>query len=62
MSGLGYIVAYLNGRRVTPARLEPGWTAYGVRVPYAAHDVTAMLRAGSGGNYTLGLALGARDD
>ena len=58
VSGLGYVVAYVDGNRVTPARLEPGWTSYGHRVPYVAHDVTDMLQAAGGVNHTVGLALG----
>ena len=36
----------LNGARVGDAVLAPGWTDYRERIEYAAHDVTALVRAG----------------
>lgn len=42
---------------MTDAELEPGWTEYGKRVPYATYDVTALLAAGGAEN-VLGVALG----
>lgn len=46
-----------NGQRVTDAELEPGWTEYGKRVPYATYDVTALV-AGDSADNVLGAALG----
>ncbi|MBX3464610.1 MAG: family 78 glycoside hydrolase catalytic domain [Planctomycetes bacterium] len=46
LAGLGYHVAWLNGARVGDHRLDPPWTAFDRVVPYAVHDVTALLRQG----------------
>jgi alpha-L-rhamnosidase len=51
----GVLELELNGARVGDARLAPGWTDYRVRLEYAAHDVTAMLRQGEN---VLGAILG----
>jgi alpha-L-rhamnosidase len=42
----GVLEVSVNGARVGDAVLAPGWTDYRERVEYAAHDVTALLRAG----------------
>jgi alpha-L-rhamnosidase len=46
VTALGVHDTALNGRRVSDALLEPGWTAYGRRLLYAAHDVTGLLSPG----------------
>lgn len=55
VTGLGWHVAWLNGARVGDHRLDPAWTAYDRIVPYAVHDVTALLREGEN---VLGAMLG----
>ena len=42
----GVVELQLNGERVGDAVLAPGWTDYRTRIEYAAHDVTALVRAG----------------
>lgn len=44
--GLGQYNAFLNGKRVGEAYLEPAWTDYDRLVLYRRYDVTALLRAG----------------
>ncbi|RKN44950.1 alpha-L-rhamnosidase [Streptomyces hoynatensis] len=53
-TALGLYVPTVNGRRISAAELEPGYTAYDKRLLYATYDVTAALR--EGGN-TLGFQL-----
>lgn len=55
ISGLGYGIAYLNGKRVGDAELDPPCTDYDVRVLYTTHDVTEHVRRGDN---ALGIALG----
>ena len=55
ISGLGYYVAWINGRRVGDRALDPGWTRYSERVLYSVYDVTDQL--GSDGN-CIGVTLG----
>lgn len=43
ISGLAYYQAYLNGRRVGTAELDPGFTNYDRRVLYTTHDVTNLI-------------------
>lgn len=57
VAGLGYHIASLNGRRVSDAELESGWTDYERRVPYSVYDVTGLVR-GQGAWNVLGVALG----
>jgi alpha-L-rhamnosidase len=45
-SGLGYADLRLNGRAVTDAVLDPGFTDYDHTVLYVTHDVTDLLQAG----------------
>lgn len=45
----------LNGARVGDGLLAPGWTDYDARLPYQAHDVTALVRRGAN---ALGAMLG----
>jgi alpha-L-rhamnosidase len=54
-TALGLHETYLNGVRVSPERLAPGWTDYAKRLQYRAYDVTTALR--QGGN-TLSALLG----
>ena len=51
----GVVELELNGQRVGDAELAPGWTDYGARIEYAAHDVTGLLREGEN---VLGAILG----
>jgi alpha-L-rhamnosidase len=51
----GLLELQINGRRVGDERLAPGWTDYGRRIEYAAHDVTDLLDAGEN---VLGCILG----
>ena len=46
ISGLGYYVAYLNGKRIGDRQLEPGMTDYRHRVLYSVYDVTDLLQSG----------------
>lgn len=55
ISGVGYYVAALNGRRIGDQVLDPGWTNYQHRVLYHVHDVTALVRSGDN---VLGVMLG----
>lgn len=54
-TALGTYEATVNGVRAGRALLEPGCTAYGKRLLYAAYDITGALRAGDN---TVGLSLG----
>lgn len=45
--GLGYYELRLNGRKVGPNVLDPGWTTYDKRSLYTTYDVTNMLRPGA---------------
>jgi len=55
ISGLGYQELRLNGSKVGDHMLDPGWTSYDKRVPYATHDITALLHEGDN---ALGVMLG----
>lgn len=46
---------YLNGSRVSPDVLAPGWTCYPKRLQYQTYDVTALLRRGAN---AVGILLG----
>lgn len=46
ISGLGYYVAYLNGKRIGDRQLEPGMSDYRYRVLYSVYDVTDLLKKG----------------
>ncbi len=46
ITALGVQDSWINGHRVGDALLEPGWTAYQQRLPYAVHDVTSLLQPG----------------
>ena len=45
--GLGYYELRLNGRKVGPNVLDPGWTTYDKRALYTTYDVTNMLSPGA---------------
>lgn len=45
MSGIGYSIAFINGRRVGTHELSPTWTRYEKMVLYVTHDITHLLRA-----------------
>jgi alpha-L-rhamnosidase len=51
----GLFEAQINGKRVGPDYLAPGWTAYQKRIPYLAYDVTSMLQNGPN---AIGVTLG----
>lgn len=55
VSGLGYVVASLDGAKVGDHELDPGWTDYGKQVFYSVYDVTERLSAG---RHCLGFVLG----
>lgn len=46
VTGLGYFEASVNGKNVSEAVLEPGWTNYTKRVFYRTFDVTKLLKRG----------------
>jgi len=46
VSGLGYYDLHVNGRRINADRLEPNWTSFGKRVPYAMYDVSDVIAPG----------------
>ncbi|OJU10408.1 MAG: hydrolase [Caulobacterales bacterium 68-7] len=46
LTSLGVNSVWINGRPVTDALLEPGWTVYADRLLYAAHDVAGLLVEG----------------
>ncbi len=54
VTALGVVEAWLNGQRVSPDLLTPGWTSYEWRVRYSEYDVTGLLDETN----VLGLALG----
>lgn len=53
-TALGIVDWSLDGRQVSDAFFEPGWTDYRRRVPARAHDVTRLLQEGSPGTHCLG--------
>jgi alpha-L-rhamnosidase len=55
ISGLGYYLSYLNGKRIGDHELDPGWTDYADRVYYSTYDVTALIQEG---NNCLGVMTG----
>ncbi|MFI5841798.1 family 78 glycoside hydrolase catalytic domain [Catenuloplanes sp. NPDC051500] len=55
VTALGLHDTYINGTKVGPERLAPGWTDYTKRVPYRVYDLTGQLRSGAN---TLGALVG----
>lgn len=55
ISGVGYNIPYLNGRKVGYHILDPAFTRYDKRVLYATFDVTSNLHLGEN---VLGVVLG----
>ncbi len=55
ITGLGYYVAFINGRRVGDQMLDPGLTQYNKEVLYSTYDITEML---SRGENAIGVMLG----
>jgi alpha-L-rhamnosidase len=45
-TALGVYTLEINGRRVSPERLAPGWSAYQRRIHSQTYDVTSFLREG----------------
>ena len=54
LTALGVVEAWLNGQRVSPDLLTPGWTSYEWRLRYHQYDVTGLI----GSSNVIGLALG----
>jgi len=54
LTALGVVEAWLNGERVSPDLLTPGWTSYEWRLRYHQYDVTGLI----GNSNVIGLALG----
>jgi alpha-L-rhamnosidase len=54
-TALGLYEMTVNGKKVTPAVLTPGWTAYQKRLAYQTYDVTPLLKKGAN---ALGALLG----
>jgi alpha-L-rhamnosidase len=46
VTGLGYFEARVNGKNVSEAVLEPGWTNYTKRVYYRTFEFTKLLKRG----------------
>lgn len=46
VTGLGVYEVFINGQRVGDELLAPGWTEFDLRLDYATHDVTPLLRPG----------------
>lgn len=55
ISGLGYYLSYINGKRVGDHELDPGWTDYSDRICYSTYDVTELIQKGEN---CLGVMLG----
>jgi alpha-L-rhamnosidase len=55
ISGVGYALTWINGRRLDDSVLDPGWTNYQKDVLYRTYDVTQQLQRGEN---TLGVELG----
>jgi alpha-L-rhamnosidase len=55
ITGLGYYLSYLNGKRIGDHELDPGWTNYAERIYYSTYDVTTLLQEG---NNCLGVMTG----
>lgn len=47
ISGVGYYVAFFNGKRVGENYLDPGYTHFDKRILYVTHDVTDLIQKGS---------------
>ncbi|WP_169088493.1 family 78 glycoside hydrolase catalytic domain [Paenibacillus sp. PL91] len=47
VSGLGHFKLYMNGEKVGPNEMDPGWTNYTKSVQYVCFDVTDKIREGS---------------
>lgn len=48
VTGMGYYELYINGERVGDSQLDPGWTAYDIRILYNVYDVTSLLKVRTG--------------
>ena len=46
-TALGLVDVYVNGKRVSEDRFNPGWTDYTKRVYYRAYDVTGLVHSGA---------------
>ena len=46
LSGIGYCEAWINGKKLGDAFLDPGWTNYNKTVLYRIYDVTSLLQEG----------------
>lgn len=55
VSGLGHFKLYMNGEKVGPGEMDPGWTNYNKSVQYVCLDVTSQIREGDN---VIGLSVG----
>lgn len=55
ITAAGYYQAYLNGKEIGNAALDPAWTDFSKRIYYSEFDLTEQLQEG---DYCLGVALG----
>ena len=46
IAALGYYELHVNGRKIGPNVLDPGWTTYPKRVLYSTYDITSALKPG----------------
>ncbi|MBZ4190533.1 glycoside hydrolase family 78 protein [Niabella sp. 3A5MI-3] len=46
ITGLGFYEPYINGKKISPEMLAPGWTSFDKTVLYRSHDITALLTQG----------------
>lgn len=55
VSGLGHFKLFMNGEKVGPNEMDPGWTNYDKSVQYVCFDVTDKIREGAN---VIGLSVG----
>lgn len=55
VSGLGHFKLFMNGQKVGPNEMDPGWTHYEKSVQYVCFDVTNHIREGTN---VIGLSVG----
>lgn len=46
LSGIGYCEAWINGKKLDDAYLDPGWTDYNKTVLYRVYDISNFLQQG----------------
>lgn len=57
ITGLGWYVAEVNGKRVGASQLDPAWTSYNRTILYSAYDVLQLLNS-PGQASAIGITLG----